>query len=128
MHRIFLPIYHFFSRHKVLMYILLGVTTLFFGYYASKLRLEEDVIKLLPRSATSNELAFSDISLADKIFVQITSADTLQPLPPRELCEAVDEFCRILQQKDSTTHYIDGLFYSLDVETGLSATVTIDML
>ena len=121
MHRIFLPIYHFFSRHKVLMYILLGVTTLLFGYYASKLRLEEDVIKLLPRSATSNELAFSDISLADKIFVQITSADTLQPLPPRELCEAVDEFCRILQQKDSTTHYIDGLFYSLDVETGLSA-------
>ena len=77
MHRIFLPIYHFFKGHKALLYILLIASTAVFGWFGAKLQYEEDIIKLLPRSSTSNELAFSDIGLIDKIFVQVTSRDYL---------------------------------------------------
>ena len=121
MHRIFLPIYHFFRRQKALMYILLAATTLLFGFFAAKLRFEEDIIKLLPRSATSNELAFSDIGLVDKIFVQVTSADTLQPLSPKELAAVVDAYCCRLERQDSVTHYFSGIFSALEIETGLTA-------
>ena len=121
MHRIFLPVYHFFKRQQFLMYLLLVASTLFFGWTAAKLRFEEDIIKLLPRSATSNELAFSDISLIDKIFVQLTSADTLQPLSTRELCAAADDYSRLLQEQDSARHAIAGILSSLEPEAGLGA-------
>lgn len=103
------------------MYGLLAVSALLFCCAAARLRFEEDIIKLLPRSATSNELAFSDISLVDKIFVQIAPADTLHPLSTRELCAAVDDYSRLLLQLDSSRHAIAGIFSSLDSEAGLGA-------
>ncbi len=121
MHRIFLPLYHFFKGHKALLYILLIASTAVFGWFGSKLQYEEDIIKLLPRSSTSNELAFSDIGLIDKIFVQVTSRDTLNPLPPEELGALVEEYCTMLEKRDSATHYLKGVFSALDIDTALEA-------
>ena len=121
MHRIFLPIYRFFQKNKALMYGLLIASTVVFGWFGSKLQYEEDIIKLLPRSSTSNELAFSDIGLIDKIFVQVTSRDTLNPLPPEQLGALVEEYCNLLEQKDSATHYLKGVFAALDIDTALEA-------
>jgi len=121
MHRIFLPLYHFFRKHKVLMYLLLFASTLVFGYYGLQLEYEENIVKLLPRSSTDNELAFSDIGLKDKVFLQITSKDTLNPVEPARLGEAMEEFCSMLEKQDEETHYIAGIFYTLDVDTALDA-------
>ena len=121
MHRIFLPIYKFFQKNKALLYILLIASTAVFGWFGAKLEYEEDIIKLLPRSSTSNELAFSDIGLIDKIFVQVTSRDTLQPLPPEELGALVEEYCTTLEKRDSATHYLKGVFAALDIDTALEA-------
>ena len=121
MHRIFLPIYHFFQKQKWALYTILIVTTAVFGWFGSKLEYEEDIIKLLPRSSTSNELAFSDIGLIDKIFVQVTSRDTLNPVSTDELAALADEYCAILQQRDSATHYLKGVLVSLDIDTALEA-------
>lgn len=121
MHRIFLPIYQYFKEHKALMYVLLIASTAVFGWFGSKLRYEEDIIKLLPRSSTSNELAFSDIGLIDKIFVQVTSRDTLNPVAPETLGAVVQEYCETLEQRDSATHYLKGVFASLDIDTALEA-------
>ena len=74
MHRIFVPIYHCFQRHKGLLYLLLAGSFLLFAAFGIRLRYEEDIVKLLPRSSTDNELAFSDIGLKDKVFIQVTSA------------------------------------------------------
>ena len=103
------------------MYAILIVTTLIFGWFGSKLRYEEDIIKLLPRSATSNELAFSDIGLVDKVFVQVTSRDTLNPVDPLALGDAVEEFCQILEEKDRDTHFIAGSLSTLDMDTAFGA-------
>ena len=121
MHRIFLPIYHFFQKQKWALYTILIATTAVFGWFGSKLEYEEDIIKLLPRSSTSNELAFSDIGLIDKIFVQVTSRDTLNPVSTDELAALADEYCAILQQRDSATHYLKGVLVSLDIDTALEA-------
>ena len=121
MHRIFLPIYKFFQKNKALLYIVLIASTAVFGWFGAKLEYEEDIIKLLPRSSTSNELAFSDIGLIDKIFVQVTSRDTLNPLAPEELGALVEEYCTTLEQRDSSTHYLKGVFSALDIDTALEA-------
>ena len=121
MHRIFLPIYHFFKKHKASLYILLALSSLVFIWYGAKLRYEEDILKLLPGTATSSEVAFSDIGLVDKVFIQLTSRDTLHPVDPGILGSDMEEFCDILLQKDSSTHYINGVLSSLEMDTALSA-------
>ena len=121
MHRIFLPLYRFFQGHKALMWVLLVASTLVFAWFGTKLRFEEDIIKLLPRSSTSNELAFSDIGLVDKVFIQVTSADSLNPMQSFELAQVMDEYCEKIQEADSSTHYIKGLLYQMDLNTMLGA-------
>ena len=63
MHRIFLPIYHFFQKRKGLMYGLMIGSFLFFLFFGARLRFEEEILKLLPRSSMDNELAFSEVAL-----------------------------------------------------------------
>ena len=121
MHRIFLPIYRFFREHKWLMYLSLIGSLAVFAFFGARLRFEENIMKLLPRSVGSAEVAFSDIELADKIFVQVTSRDTLNPVNPLLLGNAVEEFCGILQERDTAAHLISGILASLDLETGLGA-------
>ena len=121
MHRLFLPIYYFFRKHKALMYIILFATTFLFGYYGLQLQYEENIVKLLPRSSTDNELAFSEIGLKDKIFLQVTSKDTLNPVEPIRLGEAMEEYCRLLQERDSSTHYIAGILATLDMDMAFGA-------
>ena len=121
MHRIFVPIYRYFRSHKALLYIILALSTLIFLFFGAQLRYEEDVAKLLPRSSVESELAFSDIGLKDKIFVQITSANPDEPLDTWTLSDYIDEFTQMLQQRDSTGRYIRGILRSLEVETALGA-------
>ncbi len=116
-----MPIYYFFRDHKALMYIALFATTLLFGWFALKLDYEENIIKLLPRSSTDNELAFSEISLKDKVFLQISSRDTLNPVEPYVLGDAMDEYMQLLESKDKESHFIASSLYSLDVDTVLGA-------
>ena len=121
MHRIFLPIYHFFKERKALMYILMIASALVFVWFGLHIHLEEDIIKLLPRSSIDNELAFSEIELKDKVFIQVTSRDPEHPVPASELGAAVEEFCDILEQKDSTGMYIASILSSLDTDLAFSA-------
>ncbi len=121
MHRIFLPIYQYLRRHKALLYILLIVSTLVFAFFGAQLQYEEDVAKLLPRSSVDSELAFSDIELKDKIFIQITSSDPEQPLDTWTMSEYIDEFCAALLERDSTGRYIIGILSSLDPGTMVGA-------
>ena len=121
MHRVFVPIYRFFRSHKALLYIILALSTLVFVFFGAKLRYEEDVVKLLPRSSVESELAFSDIGLKDKIFVQITAADAEAPLDTWTLSDYIDEFTQALEQRDSTGKYIRSILRTLDVETALGA-------
>ena len=121
MHRIFLPIYRYFHSHKAALYLTLGLSALVFVIFGIQLRYEEDVAKLLPRSSVESELAFSDIGLKDKIFIQITSADPEEKIDTWTLSEYIDEFTQALRQRDTTGRYIRSILSSLEMETALSA-------
>jgi len=121
MHRIFLPIYKFFQKRQALMYLVMVASLVFFGYFGLKLTFEEDIIKLLPRSSTSNELAFSEIELAEKVFIQVTSRDPEHPVEPSRLGDIAEEFCKLLEAKDSASHSILGTLSTLDTDTAFGA-------
>ena len=103
------------------MWILLIASTLVFAWFGMKLRYEEDIMKLLPETEESTELAFGEIDLKEKVFIQITSRDTLNPVNTLILGQGVDEFCDMLQERDSSSHLIRGILSGLDIETGLGA-------
>ncbi len=114
-----MPIYHFFCRHKALMYAILIATSAVFVYFGAKVKYEEDVSRLLPSSSVESELAFSSIGLKDKIFIQVTSADS--PLDVTTLAARTDAFVALLQQKDSSGRYIDNILCRMEPETALNA-------
>ena len=121
MHRIFLPLYRYFKNHRAALYLLLAGSFIFFVAIGSRLRYEEDIVKLLPRSSTDSELAFGDIGLKDKVFIQITSSDADSPADPAELGACMDEYCESLLQADSAGRFITGILHTLDMGTMLNA-------
>ncbi len=119
MHIVFLPLYHFFRNHKILMYLIMVVTTLVFLFFGLRLHFEEDISKLLPSSSVESQLAFGSIQLKDKIYIQVTS--TNEHLSPDLLAERTDEFIDLLYKKDSTSHYIGNVLYKMEPETAINA-------
>ena len=119
MHIVFLPLYHFFRNHKILMYLIMVVTTLVFLFIGLRLHFEEDISKLLPSSNVESQLAFGSIQLKDKIYIQVTSTD--EHLSPDLLAERTDEFIDLLYKKDSTSHYIGNVLYKMEPETAINA-------
>ena len=119
MHKIFLPIYHYFSKHKTLMWIILAVTSVVFLFFGLQLHYEEDITKLLPSSSVESQLAFSSIELKDKIYLQVESAG--DPLPPEVLGNRIDEFVDLLFERDSSTQFISNVLYKMDPTIALNA-------
>ena len=118
MHKIFVPIYRYFSNHKLFMYLIMAVSTIVFLFFGLRLHFEEDISKLLPSSSVESQLAFTSIELKDKIYIQVTSA--VEPLSPEMLCERTDEFIDMLFEKDSATHFISNVLYKMEPELAIN--------
>ncbi len=113
MTKIFLSIYHFFANRKAFLSVLLGVLVVFSVYFGLKVSYEEDITKLLPSAATSDSgLAFGNLKVKDKIFIQITSRDSL--LDTYTLSSYIDEFVDSLMIRDTSSHCIDNVLYHID--------------
>lgn len=116
MAKLFVVIYKFFRRNPIIMWCTLGVTTLLFAFFACKLQFEEDITKLLPETRQTKEsgLAFEQISIKDKVFIQITSED--EKVEPEKLAEMADEFVEVLLDRDSVSHLISNVLYRVEDE------------
>ena len=120
MTRFFVSLYRYFSGHKGVMWALLAALTIVSVFFGMKVTYEEDITKLLPASATSDSgLAFGNLKVKDKIFVQFTSKDSL--LDTYTLAQYADEFMDSLAERDSSSHYIDNVFYRIDDDLPLMA-------
>lgn len=97
------------------MYFLLIISTLIFGYYGLKVEYEENIAKLLPQteSATESGLAFGNLRVKDKIFIQLSAQEDTY-LTTETLAAYTDEFVETLLKKDSATHYIAHILSKLD--------------
>ena len=113
MDRIFVPLYRFFRSRKPLMYLCLVLSSLAFVFFGLKLRYEEDIAKLLPSSANDESaLSFGNLSIKDRIFVQIT--DPSGESDTYALGAYADAFADILAAKDSSSGCIDNMLYRIE--------------
>lgn len=114
MYKIFVPLYHFFERHRLLMYATIAVTTVVFVIFGLKVRLEEDITKLIPSTGSSEKgLAFGSLRVKDKIFVQVASREGAE-VELDTLISYVDSFAGTLVERDARSHNIDGILYNTD--------------
>ena len=121
MHRIFIPIYRFFQKHKGLMYALMLGSFIFFAIFGVRIQLKEEIVKLLPDSALNNELAFTEVAIKDKVFIQLLSAEGADSLSTKQLGEYMDKYISQLSEADSSSHLIKEILYKLDADMALGA-------
>ena len=115
MDKFFIAIYRIFEKKKALMYGLLILSSVIFVYFGSKVQYEENIAKLLPQTdvATESDLAFGNLRVKDKIFIQLTSAED-EAIALETLAEYCDELVERLLEKDTATHYIANIFHQID--------------
>jgi len=100
MSNIFLFLYRLINRNKIAGVIVLLVVVGLAAYYASRLRLSEDITKVLPQNQkiTNLNFVYSNAKLLDKVVFNITRKDTTQPANPELLARFAERFTDSLKK------------------------------
>jgi len=117
MTHLFILLARFFRNHRAACWLSMAALFVFFGYFATRIHLEEDINKLMPSSKNEDgttKLAFADLKIKDKVFVTfewIGEGGTQKAT--EQLTSVCDAFVDSLlaQDKDSV---IGDVFYRLD--------------
>ena len=102
------------------MYALMLGSFLLFTVFGIRLELREEIVKLLPDSAVNNELAFTEVAIKDKVFIQILSAGD-DSLSTKQLGKYMDDYAKKLFEADSSSALIRDMLYKLDADMALGA-------
>ena len=131
MNRIFIALYRYFKNHKALMWAILIGTTLLFGFLATRIEFEENLIQLFPSTdkIREAELAFCDMKVKDKVFVEFQARNGYI-VSPEQLAEASDAYIDSLVAHDPNNCITsclwkiddDMLMNALDFVTNQAAT------
>lgn len=112
-----IKIYRFFCNHRAVFWVSMIALYAFFGYFASKIYLEEDINKLMPSSKNEDgttKLAFANLRIKDKTFLLFEGKNGASVEHITEVCDA---FIDSLESKnaamDSTQQVIGNIFYRL---------------
>ena len=94
-------------------YVILIGSSILFAFLATRIRFEENILELLPKSDRNAEceVAFGDIKVKDKFFISILSKNG--ETDSAGLCAAMDDFLAQLQERDRDG-YIGNCFNKLD--------------
>lgn len=110
-------LYRYFRAHPVVCWGSMMVLFAFFGYFASRIHLEEDINKLMPSSKNEDgttKLAFADLRIKDKTFLLFEGKDGASPAHIAETCDAfVDSLLRQDALADTARQTVDNVFYRL---------------
>ena len=110
----FIRLYHYFRSHQLVCWLSMAVLFIVFGWFATRIHLEEDIDKLMPSSRNEDgsiKLAFADLKIKDKTFLLFESLQ--EGMTPEQLSEICDQFVDTLLQRDSMSHTIEDVFYQL---------------
>ncbi len=125
MERITVPIYHFFCRHKWLMWLLMLASTAVFAFFGFQLHYEENILKLLPQTegTASFEPVFGNLKVKDKVFIQlapkgfgVAEVGSEPELDTETLSLLCDEFIDSLSVRDGGK-YIGEVLSCIDDDT-----------
>lgn len=116
----FIRIYRYFASHRAVWLLSMVALLGFFGYFSTKIYLEEDIARLLPSSRNEDgsiKLAFSSLRIKDKSFLLF---EDREGVGVDSLCAVVDDFCQRLaacdEQLPDEQRAIADLFYEVPVE------------
>ncbi len=89
----FLHIYHYFSRHRVVFFVVFISIFLITGYFASRIRPEEDISRILPRDRQTEKLndLLQNAKFADKLVLMVSLKDSSR-YSPESLAAFSDSF------------------------------------
>lgn len=107
MHKYFIAIHFFISRNRLLSVFFAFLVLAVFGFFACKIKFEEDITKLIPKSERSDETAkvLGQLNFADKITV-IFNAE--KGATSTDLTEMASVFLDSLQSCDSYINSVQG--------------------
>lgn len=112
-----IKIYRFFRNHRAVFWVSMIALYAFFGYFASKIYLEEDINKLMPSSKNEDgttKLAFANLRIKDKTFLLFEGKNGASVEHIAEVCDAfIDSLEYRNAAMDSTHQVIGNIFYRL---------------
>jgi len=129
MTKLFVSLSRYFSNHRTACWLSMIAVFAFFGFFASRIHLEEDINKLMPSSKNEDgttKLAFADLKIKDKTFLLFEwqgkatgrGGDSLGSQEQGDamvaaLAEVCDAFIDSLTVRDSVSQTIGDVFYRL---------------
>ena len=115
MTRFFISLYRYFSAHKGVFYAILIGSTLIFGFFATRLHFEENILSLLPKTEKSKEcsVAFANVKLKDKVFLTLSSRSG--ETSPQELSASMQEFIETMNRRDEGG-LVQNTLYRIDTD------------
>lgn len=116
MKKIFLHIYDFFEKRRLALYIIFGIIFLMAAWFASRVKFEEDISKILPKDKKIEKLneVFQNSKFMDKLVVIVSLKDTAATAQPDSLIAYTDTLVENIQLK--LTPFIGKLNVKVDDE------------
>ena len=114
MHQIFITLYRLLEKRKPLLLTILIAVVAILGYFAWQLKMNEDIMSIIPKNETTNKVnfVFKNMAATDKIIVKLSQTDTAE-LNPDWLAEQAERLADSLQSLLSEK-LIASLFYKTD--------------
>ena len=109
MEKIFLPIFNYFEKRRVALYVVFFSCLIVFGYLASRIQLEEDISKILPNDPKVQKLneVFQDSKFLDRLVVTVSLQDSIKDAEPDSLVAFAEEF--VAQTKEELKPYVRSI-------------------
>lgn len=103
MEKLFISLYNFFEKRKWLFRVTLAGSFLLLGYFSFKIKLEEDISKILPKDKKVEKLSevFQNSKFLDKLVVTVSLKDTAAGAKPDSLVAYADAFVTALKEEYS---------------------------
>ncbi len=101
---LFTAIYRILKKRRILFFLLFLGAMAFVGFFASKIKLEEDITKMMPTDKKIERLNsfFKSSKFLDRLVVTISLADSTAEASPEKLIEFSDSLIASIQQIDSS--------------------------
>jgi len=115
MSNFFIGIYLFFHKSKWIFYVVLIVFTLAIGFFASKIKLEENISGITKKgsSLSKDEFVIRNFKFAEKLIIHIFQSDTNHNPINDSLKQIAEKFISLVQERFDTS-YIRTMLAKVD--------------
>ncbi len=99
MEKILISIYNFFEKRRTVFFISLAVSFLLLGFFATRVKFEEDISKILPKDKKIDKLneVFQNSKFMDKLVVTVSLKDSDAEAQPDSLVAFASAYVEKLQ-------------------------------